>query len=218
MRSLACTPITPENPAGALWAHAGGGPRAMANTSWPRTSRRSCRTPAKSRFSKTATSPSSPFDGLRVLDRSKLPVERATQRIDWDEGASELDGHPHYMHKEIFKSNRWRSSAPSRRTSAGQQLTLALPKVDRRSQVSTTSRSWRAARLGTRVWSANSDRKPRPRPRRRRLRLGVSLSLAGHLWRRWPSPSLKVAKPPIRSPRCARRPRSAPARLPCATR
>jgi glucosamine--fructose-6-phosphate aminotransferase (isomerizing) len=41
--------------------------------------------------------------GLRVLDRAKQRVERASQRIDWEEGAAELDGHHHYMHKEIFE-------------------------------------------------------------------------------------------------------------------
>jgi glutamine---fructose-6-phosphate transaminase (isomerizing) len=42
-------------------------------------------------------------NGLRVLDRSQNRVERQPQRIDWEEGATELDGHQHYMHKEIFE-------------------------------------------------------------------------------------------------------------------
>ena len=42
-------------------------------------------------------------NGLRVLDRSQRSVGRAALRIDWEEGAAELDGHQHYMHKEIFE-------------------------------------------------------------------------------------------------------------------
>ena len=41
--------------------------------------------------------------GLRVLDRTGTRVERAPLHIEWDEGAAELDGHQHYMHKEIFE-------------------------------------------------------------------------------------------------------------------
>ncbi len=43
------------------------------------------------------------LDGLRVFDRARQKVERSPQRIDWDEGAAELDGFRHYMHKEIFE-------------------------------------------------------------------------------------------------------------------
>lgn len=42
-------------------------------------------------------------NGLRVLDRARNRVERWPQRIEWEEGATELDGHQHYMHKEIFE-------------------------------------------------------------------------------------------------------------------
>jgi glutamine---fructose-6-phosphate transaminase (isomerizing) len=42
-------------------------------------------------------------NGLRVLDRSRNLAERAPLRIDWEDGATELDGHQHYMHKEIFE-------------------------------------------------------------------------------------------------------------------
>jgi glucosamine--fructose-6-phosphate aminotransferase (isomerizing) len=42
-------------------------------------------------------------NGLRVLDRAQKEVTRAPLRIDWEEGAAELDGHQHYMHKEIFE-------------------------------------------------------------------------------------------------------------------
>jgi glucosamine--fructose-6-phosphate aminotransferase (isomerizing) len=42
-------------------------------------------------------------NGLRVLDRSQQSVVRAPMRIDWEDGAAELDGHAHYMHKEIFE-------------------------------------------------------------------------------------------------------------------
>jgi glutamine---fructose-6-phosphate transaminase (isomerizing) len=43
------------------------------------------------------------LNGLRVIDRSAKQVERAAMRIDWDQGAAELDGYRHYMHKEIFE-------------------------------------------------------------------------------------------------------------------
>ena len=41
--------------------------------------------------------------GLRVLQRTSKHIERAAVRIDWEEGAAELDGHVHFMHKEIFE-------------------------------------------------------------------------------------------------------------------
>ncbi|HVY29694.1 MAG TPA: glutamine--fructose-6-phosphate transaminase (isomerizing) [Polyangiaceae bacterium] len=44
--------------------------------------------------------------GLRVLDRGRKEVARQPTRIEWDEGAAELDGHPDYMHKEIFEQPR----------------------------------------------------------------------------------------------------------------
>jgi glucosamine--fructose-6-phosphate aminotransferase (isomerizing) len=41
--------------------------------------------------------------GLRVLDARERPVVRAPTRVDLDEGAAELDGHRHFMQKEIFE-------------------------------------------------------------------------------------------------------------------
>jgi len=67
--------------------------------------------------------------GLRVLDHMKQPVERPTQRIDWHEGASELDGHPHYMHKEIQEQPVALERTIEAYTT-GDQVTLALPKVE----------------------------------------------------------------------------------------
>jgi glutamine---fructose-6-phosphate transaminase (isomerizing) len=67
--------------------------------------------------------------GLRVLDRSQNQVERAPQRIDWEEGATELDGHQHYMHKEIFEQPK----ALQRTFEAyvqNEQLSLNLPALD----------------------------------------------------------------------------------------
>jgi glutamine---fructose-6-phosphate transaminase (isomerizing) len=42
-------------------------------------------------------------NGLRVIDRNQREVERPPLRIDWEQGAAELDGYRHYMHKEIFE-------------------------------------------------------------------------------------------------------------------
>ncbi len=41
--------------------------------------------------------------GLSVVDHTQQRIERPIQRIEWDESAAELDGHRHYMHKEIFE-------------------------------------------------------------------------------------------------------------------
>jgi glucosamine--fructose-6-phosphate aminotransferase (isomerizing) len=67
--------------------------------------------------------------GLRVLDRAQNQVERAPQRIDWEEGATELDGHQHYMHKEIFEQPK----ALQRTFEAyvqNEQLNLNLPMLN----------------------------------------------------------------------------------------
>jgi glucosamine--fructose-6-phosphate aminotransferase (isomerizing) len=41
--------------------------------------------------------------GLTVVDHTQQRIERPIRRIEWDESAAELDGHQHYMHKEIFE-------------------------------------------------------------------------------------------------------------------
>jgi len=42
-------------------------------------------------------------DGLSVLDDDEVSVVRTVSRVDLDASATELDGHTHYMHKEIFE-------------------------------------------------------------------------------------------------------------------
>lgn len=42
-------------------------------------------------------------EGFRVTDRSERPVTRSAVRVDWDSEAAELNGHRHFMHKEIFE-------------------------------------------------------------------------------------------------------------------
>ncbi len=42
-------------------------------------------------------------DGLTILDEDEVSVVRTVSRIDLDASATELDGHAHYMHKEIFE-------------------------------------------------------------------------------------------------------------------
>src|SRR5262249_50665101 len=41
--------------------------------------------------------------GLAILDDEEVSVVRTISRIDLDPSAAELDGHAHYMHKEIFE-------------------------------------------------------------------------------------------------------------------
>jgi glucosamine--fructose-6-phosphate aminotransferase (isomerizing) len=67
--------------------------------------------------------------GLRVLDHTRQQVERTTQRIDWHEGATELDGHPHYMHKEILEQPRALERTVAAYTT-GDQVVLDLPKLE----------------------------------------------------------------------------------------
>ena len=43
--------------------------------------------------------------GLTVVDHTAQRIERPIRHIEWDEGAAELDGHQHYMHKEIFEQS-----------------------------------------------------------------------------------------------------------------
>jgi glutamine---fructose-6-phosphate transaminase (isomerizing) len=67
--------------------------------------------------------------GLRIRDRAKQSVERAALRIDWEDGAAELDGHQHYMHKEIFEQ----PTAVSRTVNAyvqAERVELQLPQLD----------------------------------------------------------------------------------------
>jgi len=68
-------------------------------------------------------------NGLRVLDRAGALVERAPRRIDWDEGAAELDGHQHYMHKEIFEQPRALEQT-LRAYVKGDAPELGLPELD----------------------------------------------------------------------------------------
>lgn len=68
--------------------------------------------------------------GLRVLDRTmQHSVRRPSQKIDWDDDAAELDGHPHYMRKETFEQPR----ALERTLEAyiqGDQVDLGLPALE----------------------------------------------------------------------------------------
>ncbi len=91
--------------------------------------------------------------GLRVLDRSATPAERPPLRIEWDQGAAELDGYRHYMHKEIFEQ-----PAAVRRTLQGLtqdgQVALGLPglaeawpSIDRLA-ILACGTSWHAALVG----------------------------------------------------------------------
>jgi len=68
-------------------------------------------------------------NGLRVLDRSQTPVVRAPLRIDWEEGAAELDGHQHYMHKEIFEQPKALEQSLEAYVKDG-KIELELPALD----------------------------------------------------------------------------------------
>ena len=68
-------------------------------------------------------------DGLRVLDRAQKSVQRRGQRIEWEEGAAELDGHQHYMHKEIFEQPKALQRTFDAYLKEG-QIELELPVLD----------------------------------------------------------------------------------------
>jgi glucosamine--fructose-6-phosphate aminotransferase (isomerizing) len=68
-------------------------------------------------------------NGLRVLDRTEQRVERASVRIDWEEGAAELDGHHHYMHKEIFEQPK-AVAATLEAYLRDDEVALELPQLD----------------------------------------------------------------------------------------
>ena len=68
-------------------------------------------------------------NGLRVLDRARNGVERAPLRIDWEDGAAELEGHQHYMHKEIFEQPKALERTFEAYVQVA-QLNLNLPMLD----------------------------------------------------------------------------------------
>jgi glucosamine--fructose-6-phosphate aminotransferase (isomerizing) len=92
-------------------------------------------------------------DGLRVLDRGERSVERARTHIDWELGAVELNGHRHFMHKEIFEQ----PEALARTVEAyvdGDEVALGLPQMERvfrgleRIAIVACGTSWHAALVG----------------------------------------------------------------------
>jgi glutamine---fructose-6-phosphate transaminase (isomerizing) len=93
------------------------------------------------------------LEGPNVLAGSGECVERATQRIDWDIGAAELDGYRHFMQKEIFEQ----PAALSRTVEAhlnGDSVALGLPHGDdvwrgiERVAILACGTSWHAGLVG----------------------------------------------------------------------
>jgi glutamine---fructose-6-phosphate transaminase (isomerizing) len=91
--------------------------------------------------------------GLHIVDRQEQPVQRVTQRIEWDEGAAELDGHHHYMHKEIFEQPRALERTLEAYVSGG-ALKLDLPALEdawgalERVAILACGTSWHAGLVG----------------------------------------------------------------------
>ena len=91
-------------------------------------------------------------DGLSLLgDTEQRP--RTVQRIDWDESAAELDGHRHYMQKEIFEQ----PLALSRTVEAhlrGTEVSLGVPELEaafgsiERVAILACGTSWHAGLVG----------------------------------------------------------------------
>jgi glucosamine--fructose-6-phosphate aminotransferase (isomerizing) len=67
--------------------------------------------------------------GLRVFDRTRQLVQRIALQIDWDDDAAELDGHPHYMHKETFEQPRAIQRTLEAYVEAG-KVELGLPALE----------------------------------------------------------------------------------------
>jgi glucosamine--fructose-6-phosphate aminotransferase (isomerizing) len=91
--------------------------------------------------------------GLRVFDRLGHEAKRETLHIDWDAGAAELDGHRHYMHKEIFEQPQALERTLDAYVKDGQvelelgELASALGEVERVS-ILACGTSWHAGLVG----------------------------------------------------------------------
>mgnify|MGYP000089841032 CR=1 FL=1 len=69
-------------------------------------------------------------NGLRLLKHStQAGQQRPTVRIDWEEGAAELDGYRHFMHKEIFEQPKAVSRTVEKHLS-DDQVALGLPQLE----------------------------------------------------------------------------------------
>src|SRR5204862_313500 len=94
-------------------------------------------------------------NGLRVLDRAQRTVERAPQRIAWDEGAAELAGDQHYLHRGRHVGHlRW----PRDRRGVDQSVHDAA----RRARVAGGSARLRARHPGPCYGGADSGRAASP--------------------------------------------------------
>jgi glucosamine--fructose-6-phosphate aminotransferase (isomerizing) len=91
-------------------------------------------------------------EGLSLLGETQR-APRAVQRIDWDESAAELDGHRHYMQKEIFEQ----PAALSRTVEAhmsGAEVSLGVPDLEagfgsiERATILACGTSWHAGLVG----------------------------------------------------------------------
>lgn len=68
--------------------------------------------------------------GLRVFDKTQQhSIRRPPLQIDWEDDAAELDGHPHYMHKETFEQPRALERTLEAYIESG-QVELGLPALE----------------------------------------------------------------------------------------
>ncbi|HEY2405106.1 MAG TPA: glutamine--fructose-6-phosphate transaminase (isomerizing) [Polyangiaceae bacterium] len=92
-------------------------------------------------------------DGLRVLDRSQRPVERAALHIDWESGAAELNGYQHFMRKEIFEQPAMLERTLEAHL-AGEEIVLGIPQLEdawaniERISIVACGTSWHAGLVG----------------------------------------------------------------------
>jgi glutamine---fructose-6-phosphate transaminase (isomerizing) len=92
-------------------------------------------------------------DGLSVFDRLGQSVQRKPLHIDWESGATELNGYAHFMRKEIFEQ----PAMVARTVEAylqGDEIALDLPQLDEawrdveRISILACGTSWHAALVG----------------------------------------------------------------------
>ena len=129
-------------------------------------------TPPGRARSRTASSPCSTADGYRTfaLD-AHADAEAAVRPSTGRPSRSTLDGHEHFMHKEILEQPR-RSSAPCAAASTSATRTAKLGGIDLDARDALGDPPRQAARLRHRLLRGHrrraADRGPRAHPRRRR--------------------------------------------------
>jgi glucosamine--fructose-6-phosphate aminotransferase (isomerizing) len=92
-------------------------------------------------------------DGLRVFDRLGQSVERKPLHLDWESGATELNGYAHFMRKEIFEQPAMIARTVEAYLQGG-EIALDLPQLEQawrdvdRISILACGTSWHAALVG----------------------------------------------------------------------